>query len=370
MEIDTSSLPVGADPSSDPVVGMDDTGAPVYQSTFGAKYIIRPTMRQGGSVIRGAWNALRQDPSGTMLNALGGIAQGVANGIMAPSNALAGKPMTNADLWNVSGLMMGGGGAMAAPSGALRSGALRTAADGLTPAQQAAEDVLTRLRTGQAATVTDEMMAAADPQHLYANYDLPMDAASRAARAKDMGFGGNWLHATAMDAYDTPASLMDDWSSFNGGNVWLSEANKRGYGHADEFSAMRARGTDKAPAVLPLRVKGPESRVDWDDHVAATANEYGIDPPTEWNQAQAMVFGDEPGAVPPPASGVQVFEYYPDMDQGRHRINAGIADPANIRSQFARFDPRLSHLKNLSAGLAAIGLTNLASMFDPEGSAQ
>jgi hypothetical protein len=31
-----------------------------------------------------------------------------------------------------------------------------------------------------------------------------------------------------------------------------------------------------------------------------------------------------------------------------------VFDPANIRSRFARFDPRLAHLKNLSAGAAGL----------------
>ena len=32
--------------------------------------------------------------------------------------------------------------------------------------------------------------------------------------------------------------------------------------------------------------------------------------------------------------------------------NVVIFDPTDVRSRFARFDPRLSHLRNLNAGLA------------------
>ena len=39
-------------------------------------------------------------------------------------------------------------------------------------------------------------------------------------------------------------------------------------------------------------------------------------------------------------------------------------DPANIRSRFARFDPRLAHLRNLSAGVGGLGL--LSSMMPQE----
>jgi hypothetical protein len=33
-----------------------------------------------------------------------------------------------------------------------------------------------------------------------------------------------------------------------------------------------------------------------------------------------------------------------------------VLDPSKLRSRFARFDPRLAHLRNLTAGGAAIGL--------------
>jgi hypothetical protein len=36
-------------------------------------------------------------------------------------------------------------------------------------------------------------------------------------------------------------------------------------------------------------------------------------------------------------------------------------DPSNIRSKFARFDPRLSHLRNLSAGVAGAGAVGIAA---------
>jgi hypothetical protein len=35
-----------------------------------------------------------------------------------------------------------------------------------------------------------------------------------------------------------------------------------------------------------------------------------------------------------------------------------VFDPTRIRSRFARFDPRLAHLRNLSAGVAGLGLAN------------
>jgi len=37
-------------------------------------------------------------------------------------------------------------------------------------------------------------------------------------------------------------------------------------------------------------------------------------------------------------------------------------NPANIRSRFARFDPRLAHLRNLSAGLGGAGLLGFGAL--------
>ena len=40
--------------------------------------------------------------------------------------------------------------------------------------------------------------------------------------------------------------------------------------------------------------------------------------------------------------------------------NLAIYDPANIRLRSARFDPRLKHLRNLSAGVGGVGLLGIS----------
>jgi len=39
------------------------------------------------------------------------------------------------------------------------------------------------------------------------------------------------------------------------------------------------------------------------------------------------------------------------------------SNPADIRSRFARFDPRLSHLRNLSAGVGGLTLANILEKY-------
>ena len=58
----------------------------------------------------------------------------------------------------------------------------------LTESEVMAQYVISLLRSGRADEVTDEMLSAADDAYLYKNYDLPMDEASRLARAKDADF--------------------------------------------------------------------------------------------------------------------------------------------------------------------------------------
>jgi len=215
--------------------------------------------------------------------------------------------------------------------------------------ENVADYVADLLRQGRAKEITDDLMEQADPQRLHHHYtsgntgmDLPMDQASRMARAKQMGFGNTkWNHATALDD--------DEIHQFKGDNVWLSEANKRGVSHSNDFAKMKA-GNTRSPSIFPVYVRGPENRKDWEQHVKDVAEDVGADPEgMQWNEAQHFVFGDSPSEVQAPKSGVDVYEDYPDMDQGRHVINSGIAHPTNIRSQFARFDPRLDHLAHLSA---------------------
>lgn len=56
--------------------------------------------------------------------------------------------------------------------------------------------------------------------------------------------------------------------------------------------------------------------------------------------------------------GVQIENFVdnPDYSDFTEATHVGIFDPRNIRSRFARFDPRLRHLRNLSAGVGGLGL--------------
>ena len=71
------------------------------------------------------------------------------------------------------------------------------------PEVQRGDEILGLLKSGKGDEVTDEMLDMGDPtlnarlnMYLYDNYDLPMDEASRMARAEDGGFDTDAYHAT------------------------------------------------------------------------------------------------------------------------------------------------------------------------------
>jgi hypothetical protein len=157
-----------------------------------------------------------------------------------------------------------------------------------------ADYVAELLRQGRAKEVTDDLMAQADPQRLYQHYTsgntgqaMPMDYASRVARAKDMGFN------TRMPLYHGTGV---DFQSFKTGMGKLGEgvygAERTNMRMADAFANRSARISNTGPRIIP---------------------------------------------------------FYQSENVEPWRGEAMVSDPTNIRSPFARFDPRLDHLAHLSA---------------------
>jgi hypothetical protein len=103
----------------------------------------------------------------------------------------------------------------------------------ITPAAQPrpvspAQEVAALLRSGRAADVTDEMMARVDPQEMFALYqrgetgmDLPMDDASRMARAREMGFNPAF-HGTGADIMAVDPSFFGNGADLLGSGFYTS----------------------------------------------------------------------------------------------------------------------------------------------------
>lgn len=319
-------------------IGRTELGDMIYRTVLGNVYYADPT---GGprpqapippltTTLDAEGRAIHdRQPEANLArrvsDALLGLGAEAVRGLAAPGQALRGEPVTLGDAWTTAvdwGLM---GAPVGAPEGALRAGGLGAAADAAeTPAQKIAR----LLREGRAADVTDDMMAAADDMELWRLYEsgatgqaMPMDEASRMARAGEMGFevDAPLYHGTSTDAAE---------------NIKMSGFNGRVFGTPSEDVAL-----------------------DYAENAAA----FGGDPDVVQFVARPKSGGidyDLPGGETIPfGQGEPEF-----TDAWRRGISMGF-DPTGVRSVSARFDPRLKHLANLSAGVGGVGLM---SVFDQE----
>ena len=172
-------------------------------------------------------------------------------------------------------------------------------------AEAMAKQVLEMRAAGRAGDVTEEMMAATDPQYMFANTPLPMDEPSRMARARELG-------------RDTPAYR---------GTL------------SDEVTARPKQFVSENPDVTQS----------FAGHISF-ADEVGL--PPELAQAEG---GNIMPLLVDPRSNTSALSGYEMLLPG-----------AAIRSRFARFDPEFSHLRNLSAGVGGLGILSLLSQQNQE----
>jgi hypothetical protein len=408
--------------------GYDELGNPVYRGSDGRSYAVpggtptNPTAGMGvakdtgkkrGSVVKG----LARDPIEGIKSIAKAIYGGTVDAVAMPGRAAAGEIVTMGDILNTAGMVQLGGAAMPAPKGALRSGAVREAA---TAAQSKADEVLQLLKSGRGADVTDEMLAAADPQALWAGYDLPMDAASRMDRARGMGFDTETplYHGTAADFQAFRSEGMNDrarrWNFVSENPDFASQyatANAAKHGK-DGVSTLPLRanlgvtldaGDAKSVADLFAKNTGADAAVvggirrgideKWPNakfsDLVPSPPEYPSDAYTKWANLRDKINDIESGGLGQPGS-----DYWDTIEKStvperwgadsfvtRERKlaersagamedarNYGIQNPANIRSQFARFDPRLAHLSNLNASNASpsVGAMTMAQILGEE----
>lgn len=224
------------------------------------------------------------------------------------------------------------------------------------PAQARGAQIIDMLTSGRAGEITDQMLDLGDPvlnanlnQYLYRNYDLPMDEASRMERAEGMSLMRNVLHGTP---YSDISNLRPSDFGAVGRGVYVATNPKvasdyaRGYGLMTPEKTFEYAGErfTEGGNVMPLRTTDNlQPFADWKDARMSDLKRQGLYGSSYRADDAASQAAEDAGFY-----GVQAR-------QG----NAVIFDPANIRSRFARFDPRLAHLRNLSAGIAPFGLLAL-----------
>ncbi len=222
----------------------------------------------------------------------------------------------------------------------------------LTPAQQQSQDIINLLKSGKANEVTDQMLAKADQKYLFENYDLPMDTQSLSERAKGMGLLDDSFHGT------TSAKTTKDGIKKPGGRLFSSSSPEVANTYGDNIYPLKIRKQDSS---MTLDAKGRNwSRIPdpFDEMYSPDKTNFSVDTLTTLPSLSTDI--DMSGGKSLTVKNVvdagafhtgDPKSYKPSTVTVSHMKNNPL-----VRSRFARFDPRLKHLKNLSAGFIPIGL--------------
>jgi hypothetical protein len=254
------------------------------------------------------------------------------------------------------------------------------------------DQILNMLKSGRGSEVTDAMLDMGDGvkntqlnQYLAANYDLPMDEASRLARAREMGFEGGLLHGTGSDITAVDPSKLGGKQNVLGKGFYQTTNPERSDRYVpratdDDGNRVFAEGGN----VMPLMTRSAD---EFDltvptgkENITRIANAFqGSDYDVELRDGGDSVFIQ---SKTNPSMSVFLDSYSEGQNTlmrlkdafGNNNITpilqeAGFTgvkgvesrgsnvrvnyNPQDVRTQFARFDPRLSHLSNVTAANAS-----------------
>jgi hypothetical protein len=246
---------------------------------------------------------------------------------------------------------------------------LLSAAAARTPAEQMARQILDMRAAGRAGDVTDEMMAAADPQYMFANTPLPMDEASRRDRAAERFDIQPLYHGTASDVQGFDNNQRGSITQVPSARAahWLT-------GRYDVAGPYADLAATKPVQDLMDASRNAEIDGNWDLAESLMADAERLESIGGSGQNVMQLYGprdvlsfDAKGASYDPTDyplmdkvaaakndgyqAVRINDFVDNADwgSGRAASHIGVFNPANIRSRFARFDPEFAHLSNLSA---------------------
>lgn len=237
------------------------------------------------------------------------------------------------------------------------SGALTMGRSG-DVAQERGKTILDMLASGRSSEVTDEMLDLGDPtlnarlnEYLFNNYDLPMDEASRMARAREMGFDTDAYSSSLQDkrAFDPVGKFMG-YTGTSG--ISASDSAEAASRYLDRYGNVGwVDGVPNQPFnknVMPLVARTGKTV----ERVAPYPSNIGTGAPLPGDYVPAHVRDGYDTAVFPDAISRRGPVKHSAAKNAIRSNEYVMSDPTAIRSRFARFDPRLAHLRNLSAGVA------------------
>ena len=218
---------------------------------------------------------------------------------------------------------------------------------GLPMARNAAEEVARRIlelrQAGRSDEVTDDMMDAASDLYMFDNTPLNMSEAARMARAGDR-----------LPVYHRTSS---DFDAFDLGKSQSGEAVFVG----PDAGNLQQRHNRKAvgDSIMPLLLKA-DNRLELDEfNLREMQGRYDGGRPD-----LPVYITDETAERLKRADfdAIVSKNIYGENSPFGEMNEIAVLKPENLRSEFARFDPEFSHLRNLSASiLGAIGFTGIAA---------
>jgi hypothetical protein len=237
-------------------------------------------------------------------------------------------------------------------------------------AEAIAKNILELRATGNVDAVTESMINAADPQYMYNYTPLPMDYASRMRRAIQQGFDVNdemYRGDAPRQAFETGSGQRDQIgvTASSVPDVAASYIPAKGEGgiyplfSRGQNDAVIEAGGQNWNVILPntpVRFQGEQSRLDEYIPVNQYFEPYDV-------LAETAFFDTNDLSRIFQGYGADRVRFNKIVDRGGSAKYYGpqssvpsdvtmVANPANVRSRFARFDPMFSNLSNLSAGVA------------------
>tara|TARA_R110002095_G_scaffold214506_1_gene206637 strand:- start:43 stop:909 length:867 start_codon:yes stop_codon:yes gene_type:complete len=247
--------------------------------------------------------------------------------------------------------------------------------DARNEAEEMAKRILELRQAGRSDEVTEKMMSAADDPYMFANTPIDMSKASRDTRADEM-FPRKGYHGTNEDISEFQGSV------FTSDNPTLASTYARGSADAQVYPVRI--GNKLGDAIVEGKganwnqlnisdVKDPEvaSWLDWAEGQKVSTRE--IEQAASREGRSGVQFKDINDIGPGFNSGQFKNLGYTSAEEEALRLQylQELSKPSNVdvrlspnlvRSEFARFDPEFSHLRNLSASiLSTIGFSGLAA---------
>jgi len=262
-------------------------------------------------------------------------------------------------------------------------GMILPGSSGIDPATERGQEIMGMLSSGRAADITEDMFDLGDPvlntrlnEYLYSNYDLPMDTASRMGRAQEMGAVDEYHGTTTGSDMRYPSSRYGSGSRersgfFTSDNPYIASTYAEPL-YGSVFPMMNTA----PPSGLSLLDAGGEmwSQIPRDTIVRRGASEFPVSSYAQGGADVGGVYSTNQIARGANLEGDGGVRFENILDRGMHmprlrddpsvmlEFQARASEPSTVttrqdtrgmRSRFARFDPRLSHLRNLNAALTA-----------------